>query len=582
MGPVLGINAWHGDSAAALVVDGRIVAAVEEERFRRVKHWAGFPDRSIRYCLEAGGIDLRDVVVVAINRDPRAHLFRKVLFAVRRIPSPSYVADRLRNASRVGSVEDTFREAYPEEMERFRGRFVSVHHHVAHLASAHLLSGYDESAVCSVDGFGDFVSTMTAHGRGPSMTPTSRVFFPHSLGIFYLALTQFLGFPRYGDEYKVMGLSGYGNPSFLPEMRRIVRTLPDGSFRLDLSFFVHHSTGVPSSWDGSEPTLGVAYSPRMVDLLGPPRSPEASVEQRHMDLAASLQARFEECLFHLLGSLHKATRCDRLSLAGGCAMNSLANGRIVDSTPFREIFIQPAAYDAGGALGAALVAWHAGGGARLPRMETASLGPGFGNDEIGELIRKTPVLSGGGFLVRRLSGTSEVVEAVAERLVAGKVVGWFQGRTEWGARALGNRSIVVDPRRSDMKELLNAKIKRRESFRPFAPSILREAVADYFETDDDVPFMQQVLRIRPEKRDVIPAVAHVDGTGRLQTVTRAQNERYYLLIEAFGRRTGVPIVLNTSFNENEPIVNRPEEALDCFLRTRMDVLSLGDFLVERV
>ncbi len=584
MTAILGINAYHGDASAALLLDGRVAAAVEEERFLRVKHRAGFPEQAIRYCLAEGGIALADLDCIAINRNPSANVFRKVLFSVARRPGLDFIRDRLKNAVRAGNALAEFRTAVPGGMEGFRGAFRNVHPHRAHLASAFYLSGYERAAVCSIDGFGDFVSTMTAAGEGTEMRVLDQVYYPHSLGLFYLAFTQFLGFPHYGDEYKVMGLAAYGAPAFLDRMREVIVLDRDGTFRLDLSFFVHHSEGVAMTWESGEPAMGPVFSRKMEERFGPARTKGAPIEDRHRDIAASLQARYEECFFHVLARLHEKTRLERLALAGGCAMNSLANGQIFERSPFREVFIQPAAGDAGGALGAALAAYHEDASRRrLPRMEAAYLGPGYGEESFRQLIARTPALRDetGGFRVRSIDDPGALCRAVAERMAQGLVVGWFQGRTEWGPRALGNRSIVVDPRRPDMKDILNAKIKRRESFRPFAPSILREAVADYFETDAEVPFMQQVFRIRPEKRALIPAVTHVDGTGRLQTVAEAQNPLYYRLIREFGRITGVPIVLNTSFNENEPIVNRPEEALDCFLRTRMDVLVLGSAMIER-
>ncbi len=579
---ILGLNAYHGDSSACLVISGKIQAAAEEERFLRAKHWAGFPEQAIRYCLSEARMKLSDIDVIAVNRDPSANILRKVLFSVARRPGYAFIRDRLKNAARIGDIGRDFESAFPEEMKSFHGKIRNVQHHVAHLASAYYLSGYDQAAVCSVDGFGDFVSTMTASGSGTSMIPLQQVYFPHSLGLFYLAFTQFLGFPKYGDEYKVMGLSAYGKPSLLREMRDIIQLKEGGMFRLNLDYFIHHSDGVTMTWDGGEPKMGIVYSKQMEETFGPAHRKGESVGDHHKDIAASLQGRYEECFFHILNHLHKATGSTRLALAGGCGMNSLANGKIFERSPFREVFIQPAAGDAGGALGAALAVHHESGtSGRLPLMEHANLGPEYSEEYISRLLAKTAELSGSSFRVSRFGDDDELCRQVAERIERGLVTGWFQGRMEWGPRALGNRSIVVDPRRPDMKDILNAKIKRRESFRPFAPSILREAVGEYFETDADVPFMQQVFKIHPEKRAVIPAVTHVDGTGRLQTVTESQNPLYYRLIKEFGRRTGVPILLNTSFNENEPIVNKPEEALDCFLRTRMDVLVLGLTMIER-
>jgi len=580
---ILGLNAYHGDSSACLLRDVKIVASVEEERFLRMKHWAGFPEQAIRYCLSEAGVKLSDLDAIAVNRNPSANVLRKVLFSVARRPGYAFIRDRLMNAERIGNIRKDFEATFPGQMESFRGQIRNVHHHIAHLSSAYYLSGYEEAAVCSVDGFGDFVSTMTAVGNGADLRILDQVYFPHSLGLFYLAFTQYLGFPKYGDEYKVMGLSAYGKPIFLDRMREILRLKGDGTFRLNLEYFIHHSEGVAMTWHGGEPKMGNVFSPKFVEVFGPIRQQGEPVESRHMDIAASAQASYEECFFHILNFLQKKTASNRLAFAGGCAQNSLANGKIFERSPFREVFIQPAAGDAGGALGAALTVYHeVKENGRFPRMEHAFLGPEYSEEYIDRLIADTDELKngGGGFRVRKIT-EEELRTELAGMIEKGLVTGWFQGRMEWGPRALGNRSIIVDPRRPDMKEILNAKIKRRESFRPFAPSILREAVGEFFETDTDVPFMQQVFRIRPEKRSLIPAVTHVDGTGRLQTVRESENPVYYRLILEFGRRTGVPILLNTSFNENEPIVNRPEEALACFLRTKMDVLVLGSTIIER-
>lgn len=582
---ILGLNAYHGDSSAALIADRKIIAAVEEERFLRLKHWAGFPEQAIRCCLTEAGAKLGDIDMIAVNRNPSANILRKILFSMARRPGYAFIRDRLKNAARIGDLRKDFEAAFPTEMKDFRGQIRTVQHHVAHLASAYYLSAYEDAAVCSVDGFGDFVSTMTASGSGINLKPLQQIYFPHSLGLFYLAFTQLLGFPRYGDEYKVMGLSAYGRPTFLKEMQDVIRLKEDGTFRLNLDYFIHHSDGVTMTWDGGEPKMGTVYSKKMEKTFGPARIKDEPVGERHKDIAASLQARYEECFFHILNHLYKATGSTRIAIAGGCGMNSLANGKILERSPFREVFIQPAAGDAGGALGAALAIYHESGrNGRFPRMERADLGPQYSEEYISELLERTAELSNGGvgFRVQRFGDNDELCRQSAERIERGLVIGWFQGRMEWGPRALGNRSIIVDPRRPDIKDILNAKIKKRESFRPFAPSILREAVSEFFETDADVPFMQQVFRIRPEKQALIPAVTHVDGTGRLQTVTESQNPLYYRLIREFSRRTGMPMVLNTSFNENEPIVNKPEDALDCFLRTKMDVLVLGSTMIERV
>jgi carbamoyltransferase len=566
---VLGINAYHGDVSAALVCDGELVAAVEEERFRRVKHWAGFPKESIRSCLEMGGIEASDIDVFAVSRDPKAHLWRKALYAFRRRPGLSLIRDRARNRSRIADLPSEIAATFSLSETRVRERLRWVEHHPAHLASSFFVSPFEESAVAAVDGFGDFVSTSFEMGRGARLDVLDRVFFPHSLGLLYLAITQYLGFPKYGDEYKVMGLAPYGKPDLVEEIRKLLTLEPGGRFTLSLPYFRHWSEGVSMTWDEGEPTIEAVYSEKLVRLLGPARRPEEPVTPRHEAIAASLQVVFEEAYFHVLNALHERTRSRRLCLAGGCAMNSVANGKIRARTPFEEVFIQPASGDNGTALGAAFYVWnHLLGKPRGFEMRHSYWGPAFENAR----LEGSP---------RRFERTEELVDWTAEQIASGKVVGWFQGRMEWGARALGNRSILADPRRADMREILNVKIKLREKFGPFAPSILEERLGDFFEGAVKDPFMIQVYPVRPEKRALIPAVTHVDGSGRLQAVSRETNPLYWSLLRAFEKLTGVPVLLNTSFNENEPIVHQPQEALDCFVRTDMDVLVIGNRALEK-
>jgi len=417
-----------------------------------------------------------------------------------------------------------------------------------------------------------------------------KVYFPHSLGIFYQAMTQYLGFPFYGDEYKIMGLAPYGEPRYLETMRKIVRIENDGGFQLELGFFRHHIEKVEYEWENGEPKVGTLFSPLLEELLGPMRKHGEQLNQFHRDIARSTQVMYEEAFFNLLNRLYEKHQVENLALAGGCAMNSVANGKVYQRTPFKKVYIQAAAGDAGGAIGAAFVVSNALAengpsnhkNGRSFVMDHAYWGPEFDDASLkAVLTARQHELDAGGCEVVDETNTGTLFVRTAQAISEGKVIGWFQGRMEWGPRALGNRSILADPRRTDMKSILNLKIKRRESFRPFAPSILREHVAEWFETDDDVPFMMQVFQIRQEKRASIPAVTHVDGSGRLQTVTRESNPRYHELIESFRGITGVPMLLNTSFNENEPVVCRPEEALDCFLRTRMDVLVLGNFFIYR-
>ncbi|MHB8845081.1 MAG: carbamoyltransferase family protein [Nitrospirota bacterium] len=580
---ILGLNAYHGDSSACLVIDGRLVAAAEEERFRRIKHWAGLPTEAIRYCLSAGGITLDQVDHIAVNRDPTANIMRKALFTITRHPSLSLVKNRLANSKKISDIKSLLCSELAVGSSVIKAAMHHVEHHRSHLGSSYYVSPFDSAAVVSVDGFGDFVSTMWGRGTGSRIEISDKVFYPHSLGLFYLALTQFLGFPRYGDEYKVMGLTPYGRPTEIDAMRKIVRLRPQGLFELDLRYFLHHSAGISMTWDNGEPAIGTVFSERLTELLGPPRTSHEPLTEHHKNIAASLQEMYEEAFFHLLDHVHRKTGSVNLCLAGGCAMNSVANGKLFDKSGFQNLYIQSAAGDGGGAIGAAYYVWNQLlGGARSFVMENAYWGPEFSNETIGSLLKaKEQDLSAEKCTVQLVTDENQLCERTALRVSQGRVIGWFQGRMEWGPRALGNRSIVCDPRRGDMKDILNLKIKRRESFRPFAPSIIREAVGDWFETDYDVPFMLQVYQIRGEKRSVIPAVTHVNGSGRLQTVTENQNPRYYRLIKAFEQCTGVPVVLNTSFNENEPVVCTPQEALDCFLRTKMDVLVLNDYFIER-
>ena len=579
---IIGLNTYHGDSSACIIVDGKLVAAAEEERFNRIKHWAGFPLESIKFCLDEAGISIRDVDHIAVNRHPRANFFKKALFAFSKRPSWKLVGDRLKNAKNVVDIKKVICSGFNVPEADLKARVHNVEHHIAHLASSFFVSPFEEAAAVSVDGFGDFVGSMWGTGRGNMIDVRHRTFFPHSLGLFYLAFTQYLGFLNYGDEYKVMGLAAYGEPEFMDAMRKIVRTTKDG-FELDLDYFIHHSEGVSMTWDNGEPKMGPVYSEKLEELLGTSRRKEEDIEKRHKNIAASLQKRYEEVFFEILNNVHERTRLPNLALAGGCAMNSLANGRILHETPFSEVYIQPAAGDAGGAVGAAYYVWNqAMGRSRSFVLNKPYLGAGFSNDRIGSVLKENKAeIEGAGCSVQRIDDQQELCRQTAGYISDGMVIGWFQGRMEWGPRALGNRSILCDPRRPDMKDIMNLKIKRRESFRPFAPSIQVEATGEYFETSYPVPFMLKVYSIKPEKREVIPAVTHVDGTGRLQTVSKEDNALYWMLIDEFCRITGVPVLLNTSFNENEPIVCRPEEALDCFLRTEMDVLVLGDYIIKR-
>ena len=573
---IIGINAYHADSSAAIFVDGKMIAAIEEERFRRVKHWAGFPTEAIAFCLQEAGVSYADVDYFAIGRDPKAKLFSKLKYlAANPSGSLTVIRDRLNNSKKVASIEKelSLLSALPEAS--FAGKMKNIEHHRSHLASAFFASPFEEAACLSIDGSGDFSTTMTATGRGNDINVLQSVDFPHSIGIFYTAFTQLLGFPHYGDEYKVMGMAPYGQPKYLNLLHDVVKLTDDGLFTLDLDYFRKGTSGVISYGDDHIPVVAPMFSELMAEKFGKQRAKDELLSQHHMDLAASVQRMTEEVLFHLLNHLHRTTGINRVCIAGGVAQNSVANGKITRNTGFREVYIPSAGHDAGISMGAALYVQHQL--LKMPRQEpiySAYTGSRYTNDEIAAVLQEK------GIAFTQMED-AQLYDMVTECLIGGGVVGWMSGRAEFGPRALGGRSIIADPRRSDAKALLNGKIKRRESFRPFAPSILKEHVADYFELDEPVPFMEKVFPIRKEKQEIIPAVTHVDGTGRLQTVDRLVSPRYYALIEAFYHKTGVPILLNTSFNENEPIVNQPVEAIDCYLRTQMDMLVMENIVVSR-
>jgi carbamoyltransferase len=583
MAIILGINAYHGDSSACLLCDGQLIAASEEERFRRIKHWAGFPTQAIRYCLNEAKLDITSIDHIAVNRNPKANMWQKIVFMLRHRPDIALVKDRLRNATKVRGIQDAFVDEFDVEPEKLSAKIHHVEHHIAHLASAFLVSPYDRAAVVSVDGAGDFVGCMWGMGTHNHIEVAQRIFSPHSLGLLYLIITQYLGFPKYGDEYKVMGLAAFGTSSERAKMSKLVHILPGGRFALDLRYFLHNRKGGAMTWNAEEPQLPLLFSEALETLLGPARLPEETISTRHQNIAASLQAMYETVFFHILNHVYKLTKVPTLCLAGGCAMNSVANGKIFDNTPFQEVFIQPAAGDAGGAVGAAYYVWNQL--LAYPRsfvMKHSYWGEAFTDSAISELLNANKIqLSDAGCLIEKIEDESALCKRTARAISTGKVVGWFQGRMEWGARALGNRSILADPRRAEMKDILNERIKKRETFRPFAPSILLEKVDEFFEIAYPDPFMIKVYPIKEEKRPFIPAVTHIDGTGRLQTVRRDDNPLYWMLIKEFEALTGIPILLNTSFNENEPIVRDPSEALDCFLRTKMDILVLGHYVITR-
>ncbi len=572
---MLGINAYHADSAAVLISDGRVVAAIEEERLNRIKHCAGFPALAIREVLRIGGASLADVDEVAIARDSTVNLRARLAWVFKNLRrSSKAVRKRLTDRAGLRDLEQQLCDACGEPRSALRSRVKRVEHHFAHAASTFLSSPFERAAILTLDGFGDFASAMLAIGDGGSIKPISRVAYPHSLGILYTMVCQFIGFDRYGDEGKVMGLAPYGQPEYADFFRKLLRFTQTG-FELDLDYFNHHTLGVATGSDEyGSPHFANLFTTSMSQQFGPPRRRDEPLTDRDRNLAASLQQRLEEAFLHLAGLLHRQTGLDALCLAGGVALNGVANGRLLRESPFRKLYVQPAAGDDGTALGAA--AWIAArAGDPRHEMTHAYRGTSFTESEI------APVLEGlGEFGVQRLD-EDELCAATARLIADGRVVGWFQGAMEWGPRALGNRSIVAHPGLRGMKDILNARIKQREPFRPFAPSIKAERTGDYFDSAHESPFMLHVYPTRPGKQNELCAVDHVNHTGRVHTVTRQQNLRYWKLIDAFEQLTGTPALLNTSFNENEPIVCTPAQAVDCFLRTRMDAVALGNALVTR-
>jgi carbamoyltransferase len=574
---ILGLNMFHADASAAIVHDGEVVFAIAEERLNRRKHFGGFPALAVKACLDAVGAKISDVDHVAVGQDSDANLAKKVQYA---LANPTKILNFIRLRQRKESMRDVrslLGHALQVDLAQLRFQEHHVEHHIAHIASAYYCSPWEKAAGFSYDGSGDFVSTMMARCEGNNIEVLERVFLPHSLGSVYTMICEFIGYSKYGDEGKVMGLAPYGkNKDDYRELLSKIVTPKNSGFQLDLSYFkpLGSNAGMQVLPDGTV-RLARHFSQRIEELLGEPRAPHAEITQRDMDLAFALQNRFEEVFFHLLNELHLRVPCDDLAMAGGCALNSVANGMVFDRTPFRRTYIQPAAGDEGLAIGAALHTYHSA--LKQPRrheLKNSYLGPEFSDSYIESSLKKAT-------LDYRKLQRAPLLEAVAEEIAAGNVIGWFQGRMEWGPRALGNRSILAHPGLPNMKDVLNARIKHREWFRPFAPSILADYQHEYFEHDHPSPFMLHVYKIRPEKRKLLCAVNHVDDTGRLQTVTREENPLYYDLIAAFHRKTGIPVVLNTSFNENEPIVCTPEEAIDCFQRTRMDVLAIGPFLVTK-
>jgi len=571
MTAILGLTAFHAGASACLVIDGVPVFAIAEERINRIKYYGGFPVLSIQACLDFAGLKLSEIGHVAVGRDPKANRIEKAKFALGNVGKLTNILAMKRKMNAFGGIKQILAEAFDEDPANLGFQFHNVEHHIAHTASSYFISPWERCAGFSVDGSGDFVSTMLSDCEGDRIRILDKTYLPSSLGSLYTMICEFIGYARYGDEGKVMGLAPYGQDTYRDVFEDMIRLTPTG-FELNKKYFVPFGSnpGLELN-DRGEMIVHRHYSDEMIRIFGAPREPGAEYLQRDMDLAFCLQQRFEDVYMHMAKLAHAKVPSERVALSGGCALNSVANGKIFDQTPFTETAIQPAAGDDGLSMGAALYVSNAvlREGKRWA-INDAYFGDAFTDEEIEQVLQDKGVA-----YVKLERGP--LIEAAADAVAEGKVMGWFQGRMEWGPRALGNRSILVHPGYPGMKDILNARIKRREWFRPFAPAVLEERQNDIFEHSHPSPFMLHVYKIRPEWRARIDAVNHEDDTGRLQTVKRGENPLYHDLIAAFETRTGIPVLLNTSFNENEPIVHTPEEAVDCYLRTKMDVLGIGSF-----
>ena len=578
---ILGLNINHADTSACIIINGKIIAAIEEERFVRKKHYAGFPLNSIEFCLSIAKLTINDVNFITLNYSPSSNLKQKVFYTIKNIISISTLKKILSFKNKLFHTSDLHRYL---NKNNFNGKIINVEHHMSHIASSYYNSSFENAAGLTIDGFGDFCSTGTFLCSNDKIQSLKKVYFPHSLGILYQAITQFLGFKNYGDEYKVMGLASYGDPKYLKEFEDLVQYNSKNFFLLNLDYFSHHSNSEFSySFSNGIPKFSNLYSKKITELLGEERNPYDKIEKRHFDIASSLQICFENIVFSILNNLYQETKIENLCLAGGCALNSKFNGLIKERTPFKNVFIQPNAGDAGGAMGSAL---HF---LRKNEINKASihqrdnnkcyLGNSYTNEFIEDkLIKKNKLMKNYSF--KKLDD-ADLYNEVANRISKNQVIGWFKGRCEWGPRALGNRSILADARNPEIKDILNKKIKLRESFRPFAPAVLEEFANTYFDINYPSPYMLNVVNGKKIAKESVPAVVHVDNTCRVQTVSKSDNYHFYNLISEFNKLTGVPIILNTSFNENEPIVLNPEHAFDCFRRTSMDCLVLENWIITR-
>jgi carbamoyltransferase len=578
---ILGINAYHPDSSACLLVNGKILFAIEEERLNRIKHWSGMPLLSIKNCLLSSNVSISDIDFVAINHNPFSNIFSKSKYLIFNKPYLNFYMEKIKNLKKKNNILNVLIDNFGNLKKNCK--LIGIDHHHSHLASAFYDSSFDNAVNLSIDAFGDFSSVSWGVSTNNTIKIDERILFPHSLGIFYEAFTQFLGFSNFGDEYKIMGLSSYGKPTEINNIKKIINLKKNGKFELNLDYFNHHKNRISYSWNNVSPKTNILFNENFEKLFGTQRDKDEPITSYHFNLASSVQYQYEEVLFHILDHIFKKYEINKLTLSGGCAQNSLANGKILKNTKFKSLFIPSNPGDAGGAIGAAYTLWHKLKKARPKKNINAYLGLDYTNKEIEKILKaNNEKLTIKKCSFAHYENEDFLCKFIAEEIAKEKVIGWFQGRMEWGPRALGNRSIIADPRSKNIKDIINSKIKRRESFRPFAPSVLFEEVNNWFlNFKDEEPFMSRVMEFYDNKKELVPGVVHIDGTGRLQTINKEQNPRYYKLIKYFFNLTGVPMILNTSFNENEPIVLNPEQALNCFLRTEMDILVLNNWVITR-
>ena len=576
MSYILGINAFHGNSSACILKNNEIVFAIEEERINRIKNWSGFPSQSIRMCLNHVNKDLNDIKCIAINRNSKSNLKEKVFFSIKNFDNLKYAIKKSKNLIKLNSIEDYFLKEF--NLSSITPKIIFVDHHLAHLSSSYLTSNFTKSAILSLDGFGDFASCALGFASHNTLNIKHRVYYPHSLGILYQSITQMLGFKNYGDEYKVMGMSALGNNKFEEQFQKIL-TIKDWEYKLNKNYFSYFKNGLNFNFNNIRPMFPNLYNDNMLKLFGINKK-NIYKQQLKADIACSLQVTFEKALFSTLKYMERSFNTNNLSYSGGCAMNSLANGKILQNTKYNNLSIHSASYDAGGAIGAAAYAYLKYYKKKII-IKSNYLGPSYTNLEINNIIEKNKLHKNYNIIFKK--SDLELIKFIIKKIKKKKIIGLFRGRLEWGARSLGNRSIIADPREKNIKDIINKKIKLRESFRPFAPSILLTHAKKWFKFNKikEVPNMMQVLKFNKNVENITPSIRHFDNTGRLQTVKRTDNKFYHDLLFQFYKETKVPLLLNTSFNIQEPVVCTPLDAIKCFKRSKMDYLILENFIITR-